>query len=154
MKAIKKQKDDISAYLKDQEYIANVYVMRCTTITMLVYSLTFLLNLAGVFAINKKLMLMGFAPCMVIYAVVAVVYHTISLSDKRMKYFMLTANAFIFTIAGVSITYHVTLVPILNLLYATLYSSKKMLLNIRTIPYTDSLIPYLETSHNPAYPLS
>jgi len=127
MKILQKKNDDIIKYIEDQEYIANMYVMRCTNVTMIVYVLTFLLNIAGVFMINQRLMLMGFVPSVVIYAVVAIAYNTVSLSDKRMKYFMLTMNMVIFTIAGVFITYHVSLVPLLGLLYATLYSSRKML---------------------------
>jgi len=52
MKILQKKNDDITKYIENQEYIANIYVMRCTTVTMLVYLLTFLLNLAGIFVID------------------------------------------------------------------------------------------------------
>ena len=70
MKILQKKNDDIKKYIENQEYIANIYVMRCTTVTMLVYLLTFLLNLVGVFVIDKKLMLQGFASALVICDVI------------------------------------------------------------------------------------
>ena len=127
MKILQKKNDDIKKYIENQEYIANIYVMRCTTVTMLVYLLTFLLNLVGVFVIDKKLMLQGFVSALVIYGVVVLAYNTLPLTDGRMKYFMITANIFLFTVAGVFITYHVVLTPLLGFLYATLYSSKRIL---------------------------
>jgi len=72
-------------------------------------------------------MLQGFASALVIYGLVVVAYHTLPLMDRRMKYFMITANIFLFTVAGVFITYHVVLPPLLGFLYATLYSSKRIL---------------------------
>ena len=40
-----KRKEDISVYIEDQEYIANLYVMKCFSVTMLVYLLAFILNI-------------------------------------------------------------------------------------------------------------
>ena len=125
MKAIKKQKDDISAYLKDQEYIANTYVMKCFSATMIVYVITFFLNLIGIFTIEQSLMWKGFIPSLLIYLIVQMVTKKISLSDRRTKYFILFSIIIVFTISGVFLTYHVVLTQMLPLLYAVLYSSKK-----------------------------
>jgi len=121
----KRQKDDISVYLKDQEYIANTYVMKCFSVTMVVYVITFALNLFGVFTIEQALMWKGFVPSLLIYLIVRLVTKKISLSDSRTKYFILSSIIVVFTVSGVFLTYHVVLVPLLPLLYAVLYSSKK-----------------------------
>ena len=45
MGEVTKEKDDLALYIKDQEYIANNYVMKCFTVTMWVYTTAFVLNL-------------------------------------------------------------------------------------------------------------
>ena len=42
MGGIIKRKEDISVYIEDQEYIANIYVMKCFGVTMLVYLFAFI----------------------------------------------------------------------------------------------------------------
>ena len=127
MDYFKRNKDEIETYIKDQECIANTYMMRCFTIIMLVYTAAFSLNLLGIFVIEQKLMLQGYIPSVLIYAIVLLVVRNISPSNKKLKYFILFSLIAIFTVAGVFITYHVVLVSILPILYATLYSSKKVM---------------------------
>lgn len=128
MKAEKEQKDSVSVYLDNQEAIANTYVMRCFTVTMVVYLITFVLNIVGIFTIEQSLMWKGFLPALLIYSIVQVVIKAkwISLSDKRTKYFILLSIIIMFTITGVFLTYHVVLTSLLPLLYTALYSSKKV----------------------------
>lgn len=127
MKGIRRKNDDISVYIEDQEYIANKYVLKCFTVTMILYFITFLLNFLGIFIIDKNIMRGGFIPSLIIYFIVYITSRFISLSDKRTKYFILLSVIVVFTIIGISITYHVVLVPLLPFLYATLYSSKKVM---------------------------
>ena len=111
----------------EQEFLANTYVMRCLTVTMIVYLLTFILNLTGVFTIELELMCKAFFSAAGIYFLVQVISRIISLSDKRTKYFVLTSTIVMFTISGMYLTYHVILILLLPFLYATLYSSKKVM---------------------------
>lgn len=127
MENIEKQKDDITVYIQDQEYIANKYVMRCFSVTMLIYMITFLLNVFGIFTVEQRLMWTGFLPSVVIYLLVLVISKQISFSNRKLKYFILFGIVLVFTIMGVTITYHVVLVSILPFLYATLYSSKRIM---------------------------
>ncbi|MGN0675430.1 MAG: response regulator [Oscillospiraceae bacterium] len=122
-----KNSNDISAYIEDKEYIANTYVMKCFTVTMLVYTITFLLNLAGIFIIEQRLMLWGYIPSMVIYIVCFAASKFISMSNKKFKYYLLLSAILVFTVAGVTITYHVILASLLPFLYAALYSSKRVM---------------------------
>lgn len=124
---LSKKTDDISVYIEDQEYIANTYVMKCFSVTMVLYFVTFLLNILGIFIIDQKIMRQGFIPSLIIYFVVVLITKRISLSNKRTKYFILFSVILVFTIIGVSITYHVVLVALLPFLYATLYSSKRVM---------------------------
>lgn len=120
-------KKKIPEELQDQEYTANRYVMKCFGVTMLVFALTFLLNVIGVFVIQQRLMICAFVPSVIIYLLVFVATRFVSLSNPKVKYFILFSIALMFTVAGVFLTYHVVLVPVLLFLCATLYSSRAVM---------------------------
>ena len=122
-----KEKDDISLYIHDQEYIANNYVMKCFTVTMWVYTTAFLLNILDIFVVEQALMIKGYLPSVVIYLAALIVSKCMSPANKIKKYIILSGSIYVFTIAGVFITYHAILVTLLPFLYATMYSSKRVL---------------------------
>ena len=127
MNSNKKMNDDITVYIADKEYTANIYVMKCFTVTMILYFITFILNLLGIFIVDQSVMIQGFIPSLVIYFIVNLITRRISLSDNRTKYFILFSVILVYTIIGVSITYHVILIALLPILYATLYTSKQVM---------------------------
>lgn len=133
-------REEIASYIEDKEYIANTYVMRCLNVTIVVFLITFALNILGIFTIKQHLMMKCFVPIMSIYMLLLVVYKFMSRSDKKMKYILLLGNIIIFTIAGVFITYHVILVPLLGFLYAALYSSKKLLYYVYALTVVSTII--------------
>lgn len=122
-----KTKNDILNYIDNRENDINRYVMRCFSTAMLVYFIAFLLNAFDIFIIDKQIMKAGFIPSIIIYLIVLVVTKFVSLSDKRTKYFILFCIISVFTLIGVTITYHVVVISLLPILYATLYSSKKVM---------------------------
>lgn len=127
MENFKKDNDDISVYIRDQECVSNAYVLRCFSVTMLVYTLTFLLNVLGIFVIEQRLMLQGYIPSLIIYLIVYFATKFVDSSNRKLKYFVLGSIILVFTITGVFLTYHVVLVTLLPFLYATLYSSQKVM---------------------------
>lgn len=122
-----KNADDISTYIEDREYTANRYVLRCFSVTMIIYSVVFLLNVIGVFVIEQSLMFRAYIPSLIIFCLMYFVSNSVSLSDYKMKYFILFCVILLFTVTGVFVTYHVILLPILPFLYATLYTSKRVM---------------------------
>ena len=127
MEENRKRTQDITTYIKDQESVANRYVMKCFSVTMLAYTVAFVLNILNIFVIDKQIMLMGYLPSMIIYFIVLIIFKNIDSSNRKIKYFMLFTILLVFTIIGLSITYHVVLISLLPFLYATLYSSKKVM---------------------------
>lgn len=121
-----KKNDDISIYLENREYIANTYVFNCFTVSMVIYLIAFVLDLLGIFVVDKQIMTMGFIPSLLIYLVVFWATKKVSLTGEKTKYFILGSIIAVYTIMGVTITYHVVLVSVLPFLYATLYSSKRV----------------------------
>ena len=127
MKEFDKRKTDIMHYVENKDYIANIHVMRCFTVAMVVYLLTYILNALEIFIIDKDIMKAGFVPSVLIYLVVLIVTKCVSLSDRKVKYFILFGILSVFTIAGTMVTYHVVIVSLMPIVYATLYSSKKVM---------------------------
>ncbi len=140
MEKTSRKNNDISFYIEDQEQIANNYVMRCFTITMLIYSIAFVLDLLNVFVVNKKIMTMGYIPSIVIYLIVFFISKKVSLSNQKIKYFILFSVSLVLTIMGVTITYHVVLASLLPTLYATLYSSKRVMWYVYALTVVSTII--------------
>ncbi len=124
MKKEREVTESISAYVADKEHTANKYVLRCFSVSILIYTVAYILNLLGIFIIDQKVMGTGFWAALTVYMVVMIMTRFISLSNENAKYFILLAVIIVYTIMGMFITYHVVLVSVLPFLYAILYSSK------------------------------
>ena len=127
MKKEQKEIHGISAYVTDKELTANKYVLQCFTVSIVIYTIAYILNCLNVFIINKTVMFNGFIASLVVYLMVLIVTAFISLSNEKAKYFILFAITLVYTIMGVFITYHVVLTSVLPFLYAILYSSKRVM---------------------------
>lgn len=119
--------DDIWNYIYDKEYIANKHVLKCFTVTMLIYTIVFILNLLNIFIIEERLMYIAYSSSMLIYLLVRHITKRVSLSNAKVKYFILTCTIMVFTISGIFLSYHAVILPLLSFLYATLYSSKRVM---------------------------
>ncbi len=124
---MRERTDDISGYIKDREHIANSYVMRCFSVTMIVFTVAFSLNLLHIFVVEQKLMLSAYIPSLVIYLAMCMAEKKIASTNWFKKYLILFSIVLVFTIIGVFLTYHAVLVALLPFLYATIYSSKRVL---------------------------
>ncbi len=131
---------DISAYIADKEYIANKYVIKCFDITMLIYVISYFLNVLNIFTIDKDIMEVGFFPSIIIYLIMHIALKKVSLSDSRTKYAIFFTIVLVCTIMGVTITYHVVYCPIIPFLLATLYSSKKIMKYVYTLTVISTVI--------------
>jgi len=140
MGGIIKRKEDISAYIEDQEYIANLYVMKCFSVTMLVYFFAFVLNILNIFIIDQRLMISGFIPSVIIYFLIYLTARKISFSNAKVKYFILFGEVVVITIMGVTITYHVVFGILLPFLCAALYSSKRIMNYVYTLSVISTIV--------------
>ena len=134
------EREDIDKFVADKEYIANTYVMRCFLISMIVYFIGFLLNILNLFIVDKKIMLGGFIPSVFIYLTMLLITKKVSLSSDKIKYFILFSIVSVFTLVGVSITYHVVIIAVLPILYAILYSSRKVMWYVYGLTVVSTII--------------
>ena len=109
------------------EYIANNYVIKSFAITMYIYTIVLILNLLGIFTVNQNVMISGYVICLVIYISMLLVLKKLTLVNESTKYYILFNIVIIFAIIGVSLTYHAVLISLLPFLYASIYSSKRVL---------------------------
>lgn len=140
MEETKKTYDDISAYITDREQIANKYVMRCFSITMLIYSISFVLNMLGIFVVDKAVMLKGYIPSLIMSIMLHVASKKVSLSNEKVKYVLLLTVEVVTTIMSVTLTYHVVLVALIPFLYATLYSNKRVMQYVYAITVISTIV--------------
>ena len=140
MEHVMDEKKDIDKFLEDKDYIANTYVMRCFFISMCVYLACFILNMLNIFIIDKDIMLIGFVPSIFIYLTMLLITKKVSLSSSKIKYFILLSIVAVFTLIGVTITYHVVIIAILPILYAILYSSKKVMWYVYGLTVVSTII--------------
>lgn len=136
-------KDNKILISSNQEFLANTYVIRCFHVTMGIYLLVFLLNVAEIFIIDHSLMEKAFFSSAAIYLFMHIVLRFCSLSNWRTKYFILSCIILVFTITGVYLTYHVIFLPILPFLYATLYSSKRIMRFVYTLSVISTIFTVL-----------
>ena len=135
-----KIKKELLSYIENKEYTANLYTMRCFTIAMCVYVIAFLLNFFDIFIIDNEIMKVGFIPSMIIYFIVVLVVKRLTYSNSKTKYFIFFSIICVFTIIGVTITYHVVIISLLPIIYATLYSSKKVLVYVYGLTVISTVI--------------
>ena len=140
MKHLFHKNEDIDRYMEDKEFIANTYVMRCFFVSMIVYSIGFLLNILNIFIVDKSIMLTGFIPSVFVYLIMLIVTKKVSLSSPKIKYFILLSIVSVFTLIGVTITYHVALIAVLPILYAILYSSRKVMWYVYGLTVVSTII--------------
>lgn len=131
---------DVSSYIENSEYAGNKYVLRCFAITMAIYTCAFVLDLLDIFVVDKKVMAGGYIPSLIIFLIVNITCRYISLSNLKTKYFILFSVILVYTIMGVSITYHLVLISILPFLYAMLYSSRKVMYNVYGLTVVSTFI--------------
>ena len=126
MKTVRYTKENLTV-AQQEELTANKYVLHCFNVLAFLFTLTFIFNLLDIFIIDKKLMLSGYLLSMTVYFLVFFISRHIPLYDRRAKYFILSSIIVDFTLISIFLTYHTVLLSILPFLYATLYSSKKVM---------------------------
>ncbi len=125
--------DEISEYIRDREYVANKYVRRCLTVAMVVFCAIFLLNILNIFIVEQKLMIYSFVPSLIIYLSVMIISSKINLSDRWVKYFIVSCMIAMFTIMGTFLTYHAVLLSVLPFILAMMYSSKRIMIYVYVV---------------------
>lgn len=123
----KEAESGILAYVADKEQTANRYVLRCFTISMLIYTVAYILNLLNIFIVDQKIFGTGYWASLAVYLIAMVIIRKIPLSNTKTKYLLLFEVMVVYTIMEMFLTYHLVVLSVLPFLYAILYSSKQVM---------------------------
>lgn len=137
---IRKYNPDELTVQQQEELTANRYVLRCFLTLLIIITFAFILNTLDIFIIDKKLMLSAYLPAATIYLIVLITSLYIPLYSRRTKYFILTGIILTFTIVSIFVTYHAILLSLLPFLFATLYSSKKIMRYVSILTVCSTVI--------------
>lgn len=113
--------------VQNGEAIANKYVIHCMSITMLILTGIWFLNIIDIFLVSKSVMGVSTGLSLAVYIVGMIFWHCIGIDKKCMKYFIILWTVIVMTIMGTGLTYHAILSSVLPILFCSLYSSKKLI---------------------------
>lgn len=140
MKIRTEKTENITSYIEEHESTANKYVMRCYCVTMIALTVAFVLNIFGIFIIDKQIMLSAYIPFLAIFLVTFIVTKKVPLSSPKTKFFIFFALILAFTIIGTAITYHVVFISFLPFLCAIIYSSKRFMWYIYALTVVSTVV--------------
>ena len=123
----KETTSSISAYVTDKEQTANKYVLRCFSISMLIYTIAYILNLLNIFIVDQKIFSIGYWSSLAVYLIATILVRKTPLSNAKTKYLLLFEVMVVYTIMEMFLTYHLVVLSVLPFLYAILYSSKQVM---------------------------
>ncbi len=115
-----------NVYFEQKDVTQNIFSARCIYIILLFYTFVLLLNVAGIFIVDKSIFLVGY----VLIFLTAVVYFFlmlfVGLEHPLMKYINITVLTVIVMIAGITLTYHVVVVMIIPIVMSSIYTTKRL----------------------------
>ena len=115
-----------SNVLVKNEKQANKAVAKVMRITFVMFTLVYLMNVAGIFIVDMKIMTIAYGMAAVLLWLPTLLVNVLKLEQPFVKY-VLTIIAVIFvTISAVTLTYHVVLLYIYAIAIASLYFSKRL----------------------------
>ena len=106
---------------------ANRFTVICLIITYFIMGLMWILNLLGIFIVQKSLMNYGFFLLSVVMLILVAVCNLVGYDKPWLKYVILTFAVLMTTVLSIALTYHMIIASVLPLIYAIQYSDKKLL---------------------------
>ena len=106
---------------------ANRFTVVCLIITYFIMGVMWILNLLGIFIVQKSLMNYGFFLLSVVMLILVAVCNLAGYDKPWLKYVILTFAVLMTTVLSIALTYHMIIACVLPLIYAIQYSDKKLL---------------------------
>ena len=119
-----------SGVLIQNEKQANKAVAKVMRITFFIFTLVYLLNVVGIFVVDKKIMTLAFVAGSVLLWLPTLFVNVLRREEAYVKYVLIFCAVAFVTVCTSTLSYHVVLLYIYAIAIASLYFSKK--LNILT----------------------
>ncbi len=112
----------VNAYEAD----ANRYSIKCQFLTMIFPFITWILNCAGVFTVEKKLMFMSLLLSFIVTVLTVIICTAFGMDNRFTKYFAMAGIVIAIFVQSSLLTYHMYLLIVLPVIYSLQYGQRKM----------------------------
>ena len=123
-----------SEILKENEYQANKIVARVMRITIVIFALVYVLNLVGLFRVEKGIMTAVFIIGSLLLFLPTIIVDVLKMNGSWVKYVNIFCAVSFVIATTITLTFHVVILYVYGLAIASLYFSKR--LNIMATVFT------------------
>ena len=149
--------EEKSGVLVQNEKQANRAVAKVMRITFVMFTLVYLLNVIGIFVVDKGIMTIAYLAGAVLLWLPTVLVNIMKIEEWWVKYLVTLCAVVFVTIATVTLSYHVVVLYIYAIAIASLYFSKKLniiitILSVVGVSFGQWLSFVLETTTDHNFP--
>ncbi|MBQ6887307.1 MAG: hypothetical protein IJN54_07330 [Lachnospiraceae bacterium] len=112
--------------LRQNEKEANLLVAKVMRITFIIFILIYLLNVMGIFVVDKMIMTVAFIGGGCLLLLPTLLTNILKKEDGYVKYVNVICAAVFVTLLSITLTYHVVAIYVYPIAIASLYFSKKL----------------------------
>lgn len=122
-----------SSMLRQNEKEANMIVAKVMRITFVIFSLVFILNVVGVFVIDKTIMTLAYIGGSILLWIPTILVSLLKLEKEYVKYINVICAAIFVMLLSTTLTYHVVVIYVYPIAIASLYFSKRLNITATTL---------------------
>lgn len=113
--------------INDEKDVAqNIYTFRFVLFCMIIYTFEEILNVTGIFIVDKKIFFTGYITACFFVLMHIVSLLVLGLDNPKTKYLSIFAIICVFNAASISLTYHMIIIIMIPLVIAGMYTSKRI----------------------------
>lgn len=115
-----------NSFLLEQEKQANKLAAQVMQITFLFFTVTYILNLIGVFVVDKMIMTIAYVAGSAVLIIPSLLIMKFKMNSSFVKYIVVAGAVCFVTLLSITLTYHVVAIYVYPIAIASLYFSKKL----------------------------
>lgn len=115
-----------NTFLTEHEKQANKLAAQVMQITFLFFTFTYILNIIGVFKVDKVIMTFAYIMGSIVLVIPSFLIMKFKLNSSFVKYLVVIGAVSFVTLLSVTLTYHVVVIYVYPIAIASLYFSKKL----------------------------
>lgn len=115
-----------NSMLRQNEKEANIIVAKVMRITFIIFTLVYILNVAGVFIIDKTIMTLAYIGGGILLWIPTILVSLLKFEKEFVKYINVICAAVFVMLLSTTLTYHVVVIYVYPIAIASLYFSKKL----------------------------
>ena len=115
-----------NTFLVEHERQANKLAAQVMQITFLFFTFAFILNLIGIFKVDKVIMTVAYVVGSVMLVIPSLLIMKLKMNSSIVKYLVVIGAVCFVTLLSITLTYHVVVIYVYPIAIASLYFSKKL----------------------------